>query len=88
MRALDTIPPGEEIFISYIGSKCAYSKTRRSRQATLLAGYHFTCTCSVCSLSEAESKRSDTRRWNMYDELSEIINSEIACKMQWFVDGV
>ena len=67
--ALGTIPRGEEIFISYISS--LHRSPRRSRQATLHSGYHFTCACSGCSLPKAESKMSDTRRQRV-NELLEI----------------
>jgi hypothetical protein len=60
--ALGTIPRGEEIFVAYISSRRLYGSPRRSRQALLRAGYHFTCACSVCSLPEAESEMSDARR--------------------------
>jgi hypothetical protein len=60
--ALGTIPRGEEIFIAYISNRRLYGSPRRSRQTTLRNWYHFTCACSVCSLPEAESKMSDTRR--------------------------
>jgi hypothetical protein len=60
--ALGTIPRGEEIFVAYIGSRRLYGNPRRSRQDVLRARYHFTCACSVCSLSEAGSKLSDARR--------------------------
>jgi hypothetical protein len=84
IHALGTIPLGEEIFVSYIGSRCFHSKPRRSRQAELLAGYHFTCACSVCSLPEAESEMSDARHSNTY-ELCEIMNLErIAHEMRRF----
>ena len=69
--ALGTIPRGEEIFIAYIStndllSRGLYRSPRRSRQATLRNMYHFTCQCSVCSLSEAESKVSDARRQRIF----------------------
>jgi hypothetical protein len=69
--ALDTISRGEDIFISYITSRHSYGSPRRSRQAILRAGYHFTCMCSICSLPEAESKMSDARRRRL-NELWEI----------------
>ena len=72
--ALGTIPLGEEIFVAYISSRGLYGTPRRSRQAALRARYHFTCACSVCSLSEAESKMSDARRVKV-NELWEIIPS-------------
>ncbi|KAF8972337.1 hypothetical protein BDZ97DRAFT_1021395 [Flammula alnicola] len=72
--ALGTIPVGEEIFITYIGGRRLYGNPRRFRQDVLHARYHFTCACSVCSLSEAESKMSDARRVKA-NELWEIIPS-------------
>ncbi|KAF8261994.1 hypothetical protein EI94DRAFT_1789171 [Lactarius quietus] len=56
------IPRGEEIFTAYINGNHLYGKPRRLRQAKLRDSHHFTCACSVCSLPEAESKKSDARR--------------------------
>ncbi|KAF8257875.1 hypothetical protein EI94DRAFT_1691960 [Lactarius quietus] len=75
--ALGTIPRGEEIFIPYISGKSLYGNTRRSRQDILHAQFHFTCACSVCSLPEAESKKSDARRVKL-NALREIINQSYA----------
>jgi len=72
--ALGSIALGEEIFVAYISSRGLYGSPRRSRQAKLRARYHFTCACSVCSLSETESKMSDGRRVKL-TELWEIIPS-------------
>ncbi|KAN0128918.1 hypothetical protein V8E53_013291 [Lactarius tabidus] len=87
--ALGPIPRGEEIFVAYFSKRFLYSKPRRSRQAILLALYHFTCSCPICSLPEAESKMSDARRSNMY-ELWEIMNLEriLAREMRMFVDCI
>ncbi|KAF8257078.1 hypothetical protein EI94DRAFT_81711 [Lactarius quietus] len=64
--ALGTIPRGEEIFIVYadgfVGGRPLYATPRRLRQDVLRTRYHFTCACTVCSLSEAKSKKSDARR--------------------------
>jgi hypothetical protein len=60
--ALRTISRGEEISISYISRRSLYGSPRRSREAILRSTYHFTCVCSVCSLSGAESKKCDARR--------------------------
>ncbi|KAF8259758.1 hypothetical protein EI94DRAFT_1690349 [Lactarius quietus] len=69
--ALGTIPRGEEMFISYTGSVVSgrplYGAPRQLRQAVLRAQYHFTCACTVCSLAEAESKKSDARRVKLHD---------------------
>ena len=70
--ALRAITRGEEISISYIGRRTLYGSPRRSRQAILRPTYHFTCSCSVCSLSKAKSKISDARRQRV-NELWEII---------------
>ena len=63
--ALRTIPRGEEIFYSYIGPRLS----RRLRQTNLHSGYHFTCACSLCSLPEAESQKSDARRQRLNEIL-------------------
>jgi hypothetical protein len=72
--ALGTIPRGEEIFVAYISGRRLYGSPRRSRQANLRSRYHFTCACSVCSLSEAEAKMSDARRQKV-NELWELAGS-------------
>ena len=82
IRALCTIPRGKEIFISYVSRRCLFGSPRRSRQAVLDSEYHFTCVCSVCSLPEAESKRSDARRqrinelWEMVGRLTPTLEDE------------
>ena len=74
--ALGTIARGEEISVSYIGCRRLFERPRLSRQAHLRSRYHFTCACPVCSLPEAESKRSDVRRqrinelWNLVGHLT------------------
>ena len=75
IHALDTIRLGEEIFFMYLNTRDFYSQPRRLRQTYLLAGYHFTCACSACSLSEAESKMNDARRLNT-NEYYEIMDLE------------
>ena len=72
--ALGTIPRGEEIFVAYVSGKSLYGSPRHSRQANLRRRYHFTCTCSICSLPEAESNMSDARRQKV-TELLEVIAS-------------
>jgi hypothetical protein len=69
--ALGNISPGDEIFLTY---RILNGSPRRSRQEVLRARYHFTCTCSICSLPEAESKMSDARRVKL-KEFLEIIPS-------------
>ncbi|KAF8259761.1 hypothetical protein EI94DRAFT_969320 [Lactarius quietus] len=73
--ALGTIPRGEEIFIAYIGSTDLYGTPRRLRQANLRNCYHFTCACPICSLSEAESKKSDARRVKVNQLRENILSS-------------
>ena len=68
--ALGTIPRGEEIFVPYLH----VHQIRQSRQANLRRRYHFTCACSICSLPDAESKKSDARRQRL-KKLSEIISN-------------
>ena len=76
--ALGTIRRGEEIFVGYVDygliGRRLYASPRQMRQAVLRTRYHFTCACSVCSLPEAESKISDTRRQKI-NELWETIRS-------------
>jgi hypothetical protein len=69
--AMGTIPRGEEISVSYIPCRRLFGSHRRTRQTNLLLRYHFTCTCPICTLSEAESKMSDVRRRRV-NELWEI----------------
>lgn len=65
--ALRNILPTEEIFLAYINDECLYGKPRQSRQSILLARYHFTCACSVCSFPEAESNMNDARRLELWE---------------------
>lgn len=64
VRAIRDIKKGEEILISYI----RVIDTRAVRKHELKA-YGFDCNCSVCNLSSAAGKETDTRRrqlsvWN------------------------
>ena len=70
--ASGTIPRGEEISFSYIPCRPLFGSPRLSRQTNLRSRYHFTCACSICSLPEAESRRSDVRRQRV-NEIWEII---------------
>ena len=74
--ALGTIPRGEEIFVPYL----SLLQSRQSRQDNLRRRYHFTCACSICSLPEAESKKSDARRQRLV-KLSEVIRGFDAAKV-------
>lgn len=58
----------------YISGRGLYGNTRRLRHNLLSNRDHFTCTCSVCSLPEVESKMSDARRVTI-NELWESIPS-------------
>ncbi|EDR00320.1 uncharacterized protein LACBIDRAFT_334260 [Laccaria bicolor S238N-H82] len=60
--ALSDIPVGEEICVAYLSSRRLYGQTRQHRQGILRSRYHFTCSCSVCSLPKAEMILSDSRR--------------------------
>ena len=71
IKALRAITHGEEIFVSYIADRRLYGSPRQMRQVMLGIPYHFTCVCSICSLTEAESKMSDARRQRL-NELWEI----------------
>jgi hypothetical protein len=79
--ALGTIPRGEEIFVAYISGRDLDGSPRRPRQANLRTAYHFTCACSVCSLSEAESKMSDARRQKV-NELYKLTRSHAPTGVQ------
>ena len=60
--ALSDILVGEEICVAYLSSRRLYGQTRQDRQGLLRSRYHFTCSCSVCSLPKAEITLSDSRR--------------------------
>ena len=47
VRAVLPIKAGEELTVSYLGSACNM-EPRAERQARLLAGKHFRCTCQRC----------------------------------------
>ncbi|KAF9454826.1 SET domain-containing protein [Macrolepiota fuliginosa MF-IS2] len=57
VHALKSINRGQELLTSYTNSK----RSRHDRRAFLAEHYGFECQCSVCSLSEAESRASDAR---------------------------
>ncbi|KAL5520000.1 hypothetical protein ACEPAG_1660 [Sanghuangporus baumii] len=57
VHAIKPIKRGQELLTTYTDTK----RPRHERQAYLKSNYDFTCTCSVCSLSEVESRISDER---------------------------
>ncbi|KAK0617771.1 hypothetical protein B0T17DRAFT_496265 [Bombardia bombarda] len=57
VHALQDIQKGEEVTIYYFG----VDKIRADRQQELQARFGFTCTCRLCSLPPAMSKKSDQR---------------------------
>ncbi|KAF6757576.1 hypothetical protein DFP72DRAFT_891568 [Ephemerocybe angulata] len=57
IHAIKPIAVGEELLTTYTDTK----KPRHQRRSFLQQTYGFGCTCSVCSLPEAESKASDSR---------------------------
>ncbi|KAB8261656.1 hypothetical protein BDV32DRAFT_148302 [Aspergillus pseudonomiae] len=52
--AIDDIPPGEEITISYIDTLVPYTQRQND-----LANWGFECTCQLCSLAPEDRVRSD-----------------------------
>jgi len=54
--AVRDIAPGEELTVSYI-----YGKSIRAERQSQLQEWGFTCTCSQCTLPEAEVGASDNR---------------------------
>jgi len=60
--ALSDIFVGEEICVAYLSSRRLYGQNRQHRLGLLRSRYHFTCSCSVCSLPKAEMTLSDSRR--------------------------
>ncbi|KAI0088720.1 hypothetical protein BDY19DRAFT_949358 [Irpex rosettiformis] len=57
VHALKDIKQGQELLTTYTDTK----RPRSERRQLLEAHYGFTCQCSVCSLLEAESRKSDER---------------------------
>lgn len=57
IHAIKDIQRGEEVTICYLQS----FSNRRTRQAELQRGFDFTCSCSLCSLSLQERKKSDSK---------------------------
>ncbi|OCB84058.1 hypothetical protein A7U60_g8729 [Sanghuangporus baumii] len=53
----------QELLTTYMDTK----RPRHERQAYVKSNYDFTCTCSVCSLPEVESRTSDKRLSKMTD---------------------
>jgi hypothetical protein len=60
--ALRDIAYGDEIFVSYIGSKILYGSSRAERQTRLMSRYMFTCACTACGLQGPVAVASDERR--------------------------
>jgi hypothetical protein len=89
--ALGPIPVGEEIFITYIAGRRLYGNTRRFRQNLLSTRYHFTCTCSVCSLPEVESKMSDDRRVKLnalWESIADFSPTQGTQRLKVIVQGI
>ncbi|KAL5501622.1 hypothetical protein ACEPAH_8882 [Sanghuangporus vaninii] len=57
VHAIKPIKRGQELLTTYTDTK----RPRHERQAYVKSNYDFTCTCSVCSLPEVESRTSDER---------------------------
>jgi hypothetical protein len=68
IHAIKDIPKGEEITISYLGSR----RGRGLRQEELRRNFKFTCSCALCSLAPDQSRESDSRL-NRVHELDCII---------------
>ncbi|KAL5524496.1 hypothetical protein ACEPAF_9636 [Sanghuangporus sanghuang] len=63
VHAIKQIKRGQELLTTYMDTK----RPRHERQAYVKSNYDFTCTCSVCSLHEVESRTSDERLSKMTD---------------------
>ncbi|GJE97204.1 SET domain-containing protein [Phanerochaete sordida] len=61
VHALKNIKEGEELLTTYFDTK----RPRDSRREHLRTHYGFTCQCSVCSLPDGESQKSDSRLLKM-----------------------
>ncbi|KAF2807047.1 SET domain-containing protein [Mytilinidion resinicola] len=57
IHAVRDIRKGEEITISYLGSR----RNRRARQEELWENFKFTCSCRLCSLPPDQSRDSDSK---------------------------
>ncbi len=57
VRALSPIPPGAQVFISYIDPALP-----RAKRQEALSSYGFVCTCTTCALTGPALSQSETRR--------------------------
>lgn len=57
VRALSPIPPGAQVFISYIDPALP-----RAKRQDALSSYGFTCACTACALTGPALSQSETRR--------------------------
>ncbi|KLO05931.1 SET domain-containing protein [Schizopora paradoxa] len=68
VHALKAIRRGEEILTTYTDTK----RPRSERRSFLQSHYHFHCSCSVCSLPDALSRKSDDRLTKMSANFQEL----------------
>ncbi|KAI0319514.1 hypothetical protein OF83DRAFT_1109832 [Amylostereum chailletii] len=60
--ALQDIPEGQEIMVSYIAGRNVYGSTKAERFERLNVRYGFYCACEACSLPSTVQAESDGRR--------------------------
>jgi hypothetical protein len=71
VHAVRTIPKGEEITIYYLGR----DSSRDVRRQKLQDKFGFVCSCRLCSLSTADSQKSD-QRLKRIDQLDDLVGRE------------
>ncbi|KAL1940971.1 hypothetical protein VTO73DRAFT_7607 [Trametes versicolor] len=73
VRALLPIPPGAQVFISYIDPALP-----RAKRQEALSSYGFACTCTACALTGPALSQSETRRAMMARADSDVGEREAA----------
>jgi len=78
VRALTDVNPGEELCTNYIDDYHTNYNTRDVRRK-VLSGWHFTCMCSVCSLSEDKLQDNNDIRctiWRNHSLIPELVGAQ------------
>ena len=75
IKYLSSVNPGEELCTNYIDDYHTNYNTRDVRRK-VLSGWHFTCMCSVCSLSEDKLQDNNDIRWFVLTLITQLLELE------------
>ena len=68
----ESVNPGEELCTNYIDDFETNYNTQDVRRE-VLSGWHFTCMCSVCSLSGDELELNNNIRWFVLTLITQLL---------------